>query len=98
MKFEVLGRHPSPTGSQAWTPGHRSPAASSTGVDRQKREEENTGGGAQYAPNTEIVFKLASKAANPRQAETETRLGVGRGARRARNSEFKPQRLQGGQS
>lgn len=36
--------------------------------------------------------------ANPRQAETETRPRVRRPARGAHNSEFKPQRLPGGQS
>lgn len=61
-----------------------------------KRKEENTG--EQNAPNSEAVFKLAEKSANPRQADTEARLRVRRRARRAGNSEFKPQRLPGGQS
>lgn len=45
-----------------------------------------------------MVFKLAEKPANPRQAETETRLRVKRLTRGAGNSEFKLQRLSGGQS
>lgn len=79
-----------------WTPRHPSHAASSTGDAPLNRKKENTR--VQNAPNNETVFKLAEKPANPRQAETETRLRLRRHARRARNSEFKPQRLPGGQS
>lgn len=58
-----------------------------------KREEENT-----TRQTARLVFKLAEGPTNPRQAETETSLRAKRRARRARNSQFKPQRLPGGQS
>lgn len=58
-----------------------------------KRKEENT-----TRQTARLVFKLAEEPANPRQAETETRFRARRRARGARNSQFKPQRLPGGQS
>lgn len=91
MELKVVGRHLSPTGLPEHL-RHPSPAASSTGDPPLKRKEENTR--EQYAPNSEKVFKLAEKPANPQQAEAEARLRVRRRARRVRNSEFKPQRLE----